>query len=71
MISGTELSQFLRVFLPTPLSVQDVRNTQYEEKVGKSSETDSIKSQISSRSSRGEKGQHKKTPSRTSPATAR
>ena len=39
--------------------------------VGKPSETDSIKSQISSKTSHGKKDSTKKTPSKTSPATAR
>ena len=37
----------------------------------KPSETDSIKSQIPSKASRGKKGHHKKTPSKTAPAIAR
>ena len=42
-----------------------------QKKVKKLSETDSIKSQISSKTYSGKKGQHKKTPSKTSPETAR
>ena len=42
-----------------------------QEYVGNPSETDSIKSPISSKISNGEKGQHTKTPAKTSPATAR
>ena len=46
-------------------------NSEIKDKVGKPSETDSIKSQISCKTSREKKEQHKKTPSKTSSATTR